>query len=418
MGIHAPWISHLLFADDCLIFTEASGRGADRVAQILEDYHRGSGQLVNKQKSAIFYSANCEQEAKVTVHNSLQINVEALGEKYLGLPTSVGKVSDGVFEYIPSRIRNFICGWSENLLSCAGREVLIKANAQAVPTYPMSCFKLPTNICKRMTTYISNYWWGSSVDNHKIHWLRWDKLTDPKLEGGMGFRDMTLFNQAMLGKQGWRLLSRPQALCSRVLKGKYYPNSSFLEATRRRRSSETWRAILHGREALKKGLINRIGPGSSVNVWQDNWIPGIQNFKPRVRLPEAMVHTVDDLFVGGARRWNEELIRQSFIGIDAEEILKIQLNQTMDDDVVAWAHERNGVYSVRSSYRLLKEEHTRCLREKEGGNATSHSGRWWNILRKLKVPPKVRIFLVENNSWLSPFEGRANTAAYTEGEPL
>jgi hypothetical protein len=64
----------------------------------------------------------------------------------LGLPTSVGKVADGVFEYIPGRIRQFIAGWSGNLLSCAGGEVLIKANAQAVPTYAMSCFKMPVPI--------------------------------------------------------------------------------------------------------------------------------------------------------------------------------------------------------------------------------------------------------------------------------
>jgi hypothetical protein len=54
VGIHAPWISHLLFADDCLIFSEALERSAGRVAQILDEYHRGSGQLVNTQKSAIF----------------------------------------------------------------------------------------------------------------------------------------------------------------------------------------------------------------------------------------------------------------------------------------------------------------------------------------------------------------------------
>jgi hypothetical protein len=172
VSIHAPWISHLLFADDCFIFAPATRRGADRVAGILDDYNWGSGQLVNKQKSAVFFSSNCQAEKKEAVHNSLQITVEALGEKYLGLPTSVGKVSDGVFEYVPGRIRQFIIGWSENLLSCVGREVLIKANAQAVPTYPMSYFKLPPKICTKMTSYISNFWWGSSVDNHKIHWLK------------------------------------------------------------------------------------------------------------------------------------------------------------------------------------------------------------------------------------------------------
>lgn len=174
---HAPWISHLLFADDCLLFTQTTKRSADRIAHILEEYCIGSGQMVNKQKSAIFFSENYEQGDKEVAHNILQIQVEALGEKYLGLPAVVGKVPDGVFNYVPDRIRNFICGWSEKLLSCAGREVLIKANTQSVPTYWMSCFRLPVPVCRKITTYISNYWWGSSVDNHKIHWLRWNRLT-------------------------------------------------------------------------------------------------------------------------------------------------------------------------------------------------------------------------------------------------
>jgi hypothetical protein len=82
---NAPWISHLLFADDCLIFTQATKRGVDRAATILDDYNRRSGQLVNKKKSEIFFGPNCQQECKDDVHSSLQILNEALGEKYLGL---------------------------------------------------------------------------------------------------------------------------------------------------------------------------------------------------------------------------------------------------------------------------------------------------------------------------------------------
>jgi hypothetical protein len=66
----------------------------------------------------------------------------------------------------------------------------------------MSCFKLPAPVCKKMKNFISNYWWGSSVDSTKIHWQRWLKLTGPKGKGGMGFRDLLLFNKALLGKQG------------------------------------------------------------------------------------------------------------------------------------------------------------------------------------------------------------------------
>lgn len=104
-------------------------KGADRINEILEPYNRASGQLVNKKKSAVFVSENCDQDAKQMVHAKLEIPTEVLGEKYLGLPTAVGKVADGAFNYVSDRIRGFVQGWSENLLSCAGREVLLKANA-------------------------------------------------------------------------------------------------------------------------------------------------------------------------------------------------------------------------------------------------------------------------------------------------
>lgn len=63
VGIHAPWISHLLFADDCIIFTQASGRGAARLNDILDVYNRGSGQLVNRTKQQ-FSSVKIAKKAR------------------------------------------------------------------------------------------------------------------------------------------------------------------------------------------------------------------------------------------------------------------------------------------------------------------------------------------------------------------
>jgi len=124
---------------------------------------------------------------------------------------------------------------------------------------------------------------GKLSDNHKIHWIRWEKLTRSKRDGGMGFRDFALFNNAMIGKQGWRLIMRPDSLCAQVLKGKYFPNCDFLSATKKRRCSATWRSILLGRYVLAQGLIKRVGPGD-ISVWKDNWIPGVRTLKPLVRL--------------------------------------------------------------------------------------------------------------------------------------
>jgi hypothetical protein len=77
----------------------------------------------------------------------------------------------------------------------------------------------------------------------------------------MGFRDINLFNKAMLGKQGWPLATQPKSLCARVLRGRYFHDVDFLHSARRKHASHTWRAILAGREVLERGMIKRIGNG-------------------------------------------------------------------------------------------------------------------------------------------------------------
>jgi hypothetical protein len=75
-------------------------------------------------------------------------------------------------------------------------------------------------------------------------------MCSPKKYGGMGFRDMPIFNHAMLGKQCWRLLTEPESLCARVLKGRYFPNGDFWTASTPRSASYTWRSILKGKKVL------------------------------------------------------------------------------------------------------------------------------------------------------------------------
>jgi hypothetical protein len=101
--------------------------------------------------------------------------------------------------------------------------------------------------------------------------------------GGMGFRDLRNFNIAMLGKQGWRLLAKPESLCARVLKGRYYHDSDFLTSTRKKHASHTWRAIMSGREVLAQGLIKRIGDGSSTDIRRNRWI--LNHFEARPLTP-------------------------------------------------------------------------------------------------------------------------------------
>lgn len=98
--------------------------------------------MVNLAKSAIFFSANCDHGMREDMKQSTGTVTEALGEKYLGLPTAVGQCTTEAFKPIPAKIRDLVGGWSEKLLSGTAKEVLVKSIAQAIATYPMNCFLL------------------------------------------------------------------------------------------------------------------------------------------------------------------------------------------------------------------------------------------------------------------------------------
>jgi hypothetical protein len=108
------------------------------------------------------------------------------------------------------------------LLSKAGKEILIKAIAQAIPTYAMSCFDLTKTLCDDIGTMVGRFWWAQQEKENKMHGLSWELMCSRKEKGGLGFRDLHLFNLAMSARQGWLLVQEPGSLCAQVLRAKFY----------------------------------------------------------------------------------------------------------------------------------------------------------------------------------------------------
>ena len=79
-------------------------------------------------------------------------------EKYLGLPSLVGKRKKESFNFIKEKVWRKLQGWEAKLLSQVGREVLLKAIIQAIPTYTMGCFKLPVSLCNEIESLIKKFW--------------------------------------------------------------------------------------------------------------------------------------------------------------------------------------------------------------------------------------------------------------------
>jgi hypothetical protein len=238
-GRLGPPISHLLFADDIIFFARSDERSVTALQRILETYCGGSGQKINLDKSSVFFGTNCPMTIKNFVKQKLNVNSEALQETYLGMPTDIGRSPVRTFRYLFNRMWTQMNGCSDHPLSRKGNEIMLKSVTQAIPTHVMSCFQIPFSTCDFMRKAIANQWWGVENGKRKLHWRSWEWLSTPKSLGGLGFRDMVLFNQAMLGRQCWRLITEPNSLCARVLKARYFPDCDVVDAPQPRSSSYT-----------------------------------------------------------------------------------------------------------------------------------------------------------------------------------
>ncbi|KAB8112294.1 hypothetical protein EE612_050451, partial [Oryza sativa] len=125
------------------------------------------------------FSSNMDEEEKKVFSHTLGINCIAHNDRYLGLPVFIGRSKAKTFEYLKEKIWRCIQGWKEKILSKAGKEILIKAVAQAIPTYAMSCFYLTKSLCDELTSMILRFWWAQHDNDKKIHWLGKDKIMKP-----------------------------------------------------------------------------------------------------------------------------------------------------------------------------------------------------------------------------------------------
>ncbi|KAH9742572.1 pentatricopeptide repeat-containing protein [Citrus sinensis] len=208
------------------------------------------------------------------------------------------------------------------LFSYGGKEILIKAVAQAVPAYAMSVFKLPL---------------------------------------------------------GWRIIQEPNSLVEKLMKARYFKHSSFMEAKAGSQPSFIWRSILWEREVTEKGLRWRIGNGEQVKVYQSKWLPRPDTFK-LISPPKLHLETAVSELINEKHEWNKEIIQHNFLRVDAEQITKIPLPRQPNPDQVVWHYDKKGDYSVKSGYQLALKMKTpdmaSCSEEKQN---------FWNTIWNLLI---------------------------------
>lgn len=332
-------VSHLFFADDSLIFSKASIKDCHHLKDIFERYAKASGQIFNFEKSCMFFSGKIHENHISVIKRIFQLNVVTKHEKYLGLPSMIGRKKKDFFNEIKLKVQSKISSWKQKLFSSGGKEVLIKAVAQAVPTYAMSVFKIPMGLCNEIQQSIAGFWWSKRKEKRGIFWTKWESMCQAKTRGGMGFRDISSFNQALVAKQGWRLIQNPESLAARIMKARYFREGNFLNASTGSNPSYIWRSLLWGRQVILKGYRWRIGNGMSVLIYRENWIQRPSTFQPFSAPKMSLEAKVAEL-IDKENRWKTEVIQQNFLKDNAEEILSIPLPRREMEDKVIWHYDK------------------------------------------------------------------------------
>jgi len=387
----SPRVSHLLFADDSLFFCQANAEQSKEVIDIIRSYAGASGQEINLSKSSIMFGNEVPSHVRHDIKSILGISREGGMGTYLGLPEKIHGSKAQVFAFVRDRLQTRVNTWSSKFLSKGGKEVLIKSQAKALPTYVMSCFLLPKAIYYKLNSAIANFWWSNKVESRGIHWIAWDQICSQLSDGGLGFRTLEEFNLALLAKQLWRLLRFVDSLFSRVLKGRYFRYCSPLEITVSNRPSYGWRSMLAAKDVLKLGIRKTIGSGFGTYIWTDPWIPDSPARPPKgLAVERDPLVCVNSLIDFRTKQWKMDRLRDLFLSEEITLILGIKPSLNVSSDGYCWTMTKSGNYTVKSGYEVARTlSRPICDHPSQGPSVTALKAQAW----KLKTTRKIKHFV-------------------------
>ncbi|CAN1293082.1 LINE-1 retrotransposable element ORF2 protein [Linum perenne] len=256
-------LTHLAFADDMMIFSNGSVYGLETIVSVLEKFAGWSGLKVNPDKCEIF-SAGIPSCALNHMRSFSGFSLGVLPVRYLGLPLIANKLTlrdcDNLIQKITLRIR----GWSAKTLSFAGRLQLVNAVLLSLSQFWMSVFPLPLSIIKRVQQLCASYLWGGDDSSGKKAKVAWTDVTFPKQEGGLGLRDMKMWNQALVFRLLWDIFACQGSIWVAWLRH-YRTKGRDLGSLSTGSGSWVWRRLLKHRAAF----LSHFSYGNEMPMWDN-----------------------------------------------------------------------------------------------------------------------------------------------------
>jgi hypothetical protein len=164
----------------------------------------------------------------------------------------------------------------------------------------------------------------------------------------------------------------------------------FFEMGSSRPLHQTWRSILKGAELLRQGVIKRVDDGSSIDIWNDPWLPRDWSRKPITQRGQNVSTNVAELIDPVTGTWDLLLVNDIFCLQDAQIILALPVHEDIED-LWAWHPTPNGQFSVKSAYKLFRNDLEKPSTSGEVVACTLAFN--WNMIWKAQISPQAKQFL-------------------------
>ncbi|PKU76831.1 Putative ribonuclease H protein [Dendrobium catenatum] len=215
-----PKITHLLYADDVLIFSHASSSLAKSMKIIVEDFCKWTGQRVNFSKSQVMFGKMVRKNLRRKIAKVLGIKI-VKEMMYLGVKMSLRRPKIADFQELISNVMDRLNAWSKKSLSLGGKLILIDSSLLSMPNYLITNSLVPKRVLLELEKLCINFLWNKKGGSKGIHYVAWEDICKPRRLGGLGFHSPLLRIGALRSNLAWNFLQKPDSLLHRTLKHKY-----------------------------------------------------------------------------------------------------------------------------------------------------------------------------------------------------
>nr|ABD32279.2 reverse transcriptase, putative [Medicago truncatula] len=289
--------THILYADDVLIFCAGTKQNIRCLLKFFNDYSEVSAQIINNNKSQFYAGAMTTSHSQM-IAGTLGFSADNIPFFYLGCPIFKGKLKGIYFQSIVDRIKVKFAIWKCTLLSIMGRVELVKSIIHGMLVYSFQIYMWPRRLLHQLDSWIKNFIWSGDIYTHKVCTVSWKVMCRPWAAGGLDIKPTCLINESLILLLAWQF-STADSQWAALMHHRFLKHGTPLQHYF---LSSMWGGIKEHLSTISSNSIWIVGTGANINLWTDNWL-GIRlvdslNISPT--LHTKFRASVADVIVNGA----------------------------------------------------------------------------------------------------------------------